>query len=89
MIDPPLPEKKVDYWRTIFNAVVPDDNNGKTEHKEFHNNKSSIVNNLVVMKTPANLRYPKFCEDRKLGLKYSRAMQVLTRQRQIEERRER
>ena len=28
MIDPPLPERKVDYWRTIFNAVVPDDNNG-------------------------------------------------------------
>ena len=37
------------------------------------------------MRTPANLRYPKFAEDRKLALRYSRAMQVLTREeRQIE-----
>ena len=31
MIDPPLPERKRDYWGTIFNAVVPDDNNGERE----------------------------------------------------------
>ena len=45
MIDPPLPEKKVDYWRTIFNAVVPDDNNGKTEHKKG----SIIINNQLLI----------------------------------------
>ena len=31
MIESPLPERKRDYWRTIFNAVVPDDNNGETD----------------------------------------------------------
>ena len=39
MIDPPLPERKVDYWRTIFNAVVPDDNNGIV----IINNKSLLL----------------------------------------------
>ena len=52
----------------------------------FLNNNLLIVNNSVVMKTPTNLRYPKFAEDRKLGLRYSRAMQVLTRKRQMDER---
>ena len=83
MIDPPLPEIKIDYWRTIFNAVVPDDNNGiMTMTEILLTNQSSY---LVVMKTPPNLRYPKFGEDRRLGARYCRAMSVLTREeRQIE-----
>ena len=29
MIEQPLPDRKRDYWGTIFNTVVPDDNAGK------------------------------------------------------------
>ena len=77
MIESPLPERKRDYWRTIFNAVVPDDNNGETDY----NPRPELIplKLSVVMKTPANLRYPKFGEDLRLGLRYSRAMQLLTR----------
>ena len=28
MIEQPLPDRKRDYWGTIFNTVVPDDNSG-------------------------------------------------------------
>ena len=77
MIDPPLPERKRDYWGTIFNAVVPDDNNGEseTQRQRFPPLISSSFS--VVMKSPANLRYPKFGDDRRLGVRYSRAMQIL------------
>ena len=29
MIEQPLPDRKRDYWGTIFNTVVPDDNAGE------------------------------------------------------------
>ena len=33
MIEQPLPDRKRDYWGTIFNTVVPDDNSGKNLEK--------------------------------------------------------
>jgi len=65
MIEQPLPDRKRDYWGTIFNTVVPDDN-------------------AVVMKSPANLRYPKYSDDQKLGQRYRSAMQRIMRERESE-----
>ena len=36
----------------------------------------------VVMKSPANLRYPKYSDDQKLGLRYRGAMQRIMRESQ-------
>merc|ERR1712198_752578 len=65
MIEQPLPDRKRDYWGTIFNTVVPDDN-------------------AVVMKSPANLRYPKYSDDQKLGQRYRSATQRIMRERESE-----
>ena len=43
MIDQPLPDRKRDYWVTIFNRVVPDDNSGTYVMK-------SCIQSLVMMK---------------------------------------
>ena len=33
-----------------------------------------------IMRTPANLRYPKYTDDQKLGLRYKSAMQRIMRE---------
>ena len=38
----------------------------------------------VVMKSPANLRYPKYSDDQKLGLRYRAAMQRIMRESQTD-----
>ena len=50
MIEQPLPDRKRDYWGTIFNTVVPDDNagevmgcNGNIENSAFYGSASRHI----------------------------------------------
>ena len=41
MIEQPLSDKKRDYWATIFQTVMPDDNSGASDIKIMHRSLSN------------------------------------------------
>ena len=79
MIDSSMSDRKRDYWGTIFNVVMGDDNSGDYSPESAP---EAPTNSCVsaVMKQPSNLRYPRMPDDLKLGARYRAAMQRLMRE---------